>query len=1076
MGKIQTIRKWKVFLWAFLFSFITQMPGYAQRTNAQTRPVSGKVFSKVNGLPVIGASITIKGTRNSVVTNEKGEFTIMASPEEELVFSSIGFLSKTIKAGSLKTTGITLTEDYSKMEDVVIIGYGKMKKTDLSSSQVTVTAADISKTVNATFDQALQGRAANVFVASSNAQPGGAPSVMIRGVNSISSSNQPLYVIDGIQIQPSDPGGGAAGTYNPPAKYGNALSGINPDDIESMNVLQGPAAVGIYGSAGGNGVIVITTKRGKAGDSKISLNTLWSMQDLPKFAPVMKLKQYGVFRNELQKAGGSNSQAEYADPTLLGNGSDWQSALFRRTLLQKHTLSLSGGNEKTTFYLSGEYFNQDGIAQGSGFSRASVRLNLDNNTRKWLKIGTNLSFNTTKEKIVVSNNSLINTAIDNSPAIDIKTPDGSWGGPPIGAPYASNFINPIALAQINTNYNRGVGALGGAYIDITFIKGLVFRNEFNGSYGITNSYIYNPTYTFGGNINNNNFASQNSGNNYWWGVNSRLQYDTRINQHSISVMAAHEAQAWGYEGLFGQGDGFIDNSFHTLNFAAQDKNLITNSSKGGGSKESYFARVNYIFNDRYILQGVYRYDGSSVFGAARRWGSFPSVSAAWKISEEEFMKGVNNLDELKLRVEYGLSGNSGVSSNAQYAVLASIPSVFGAAQIPTNYQNADLQWEADKTTNVGFDLHMFKSRLEVVGDVYLKKSTKLLASTIYPGYFGGGTQQGGLAWPVTNIGAMENKGFGITINTVNITNKDFTWKTGLNFSLDRNKVTSLLRPLNVVYGTNSNNSQAEFLTEVGQPVGMITGYIADGLFQNYQDITGHANQTTNAAVTVDPGTGSWVGDIKFRDVSGANGKPDNVIDQKDRVILGNPWPKYNFGFNNAFSYKGFEMNIFILGSVGNDILNLQRYLNTMPGSKGAFNNYYASVIDFARPSSYNAADALTATLLNPKTNVPRVYTSSANGNNRIKQWDIEKGTYVRVKNISLSYNFPSAWVSKIAMKGLRVSVNAQNLLTITKYTGFDPEIGPFNYWNNANPTVLNGIDNGRYPNTRMYSFNLVADF
>lgn len=1073
MKKKKSMKGASRLLWLLLSFLFLSVQSFSQ---TGSRKITGKITDKKSGDAIVGASITVKGTQNVTVSGSTGEFSIITQTGETLVVSYVGFVGQSVKIeSSTNNLKIQLGEDYGKLGDVVVIGYGKMRKTDLSSSQVTVTANDISKTINATLDQALEGRAANVQVSSSNAQPGSAPSVIIRGLNSLNQSNQPLYVIDGVQIRPSDPQGGAAGTYNAPMSYANPLAGINPDDIETMNVLQGPSATAIFGAAGGNGVIMITTKKGKSGETKITVNTTWTIQDLPKFAPVMNLPQYAIFRNELQKAGGATSQAEFGDPSVLGNGTNWQAELFRRTLLQKHSLSLSGGNDKTTFYFSGEYFNQEGVVQGSGFNRGSIRINLDNNTRKWLRIGTNLSVNLTKEKIVSSNNSLITTAIDISPAIAVKEADGSWGGPAAGTAYANNFVNPIALAQINTNYNKGLGAIGGVYADITLYKGLVLHNEFNGTYNYTNNYQFNPTYTFGVTVNNTATGSQQTSNNWWWGQNSRLQYDTKIGDHTISAMIGHESSAWGWESLYAYKTGFVNNTVQTLNAGLADLTQSNTSSKGDASKESYFGRVNYIYNNKYILQGTFRRDGASVFGSANRWGNFPSISGAWKISEEKFMKDIPHLNDLKLRFEYGLSGNSGSTALAQYAVLTSYPasSSFGTSYLPSGYYNPNIQWEVDKTTNFGFDLHMFNSRLEVIFDAYQKNLSKLLISTTYPGYFGGGTSQGGLTWPVQNIAEMKNHGFGITINTVNISKKDFTWKTGFSFSLDRNKVTKLPFPINVVYQTNTNNAQTQFLTKEGAAAGMITGYVNEGLFQNYKDITSHANQTSeiNAAVKVDPNTGTWVGDVKYKDING-----DGKITVSDRIVLGNPWPKYTYGFNNFFSYKRFDINLFITGSVGNDIVNVLRMQNELPGSKGAYENYYASNIDFARPTSYNAADALTATLSNPTTIVPRVYTSTANGNNRLTQLDVEKGSYLKVKNLSISYNVPANIASKAYLKGLKVGFNVQNLLTITKYKGFDPEVGAFNYWNSGNPTVISGIDNGRYPSVRMYSFNLLADF
>jgi TonB-linked SusC/RagA family outer membrane protein len=1066
MKNLRSFQRFSV--WYIMVWLLTSLSVAAQQDRT---PITGTIVSGSLGTPLGGATITVRGTSNAVVSNEKGEFTIVASPNSTLVISLVGYAPKEVKASNVRTRAISLNEDYNHLQDVVVVGYGKMKKTDLSSSQVTVTSEELHRTVNATVEQALQGKAANVYVASSNAQPGAAPSVVIRGVSSLSQGTQPLWVIDGVQIKPADPQGGAAGSYNAPGAYASPLAGLNPDDIETVNVLQGPSATAIFGAAGGNGVIMITTKHGRAGESKVSFNTLLTQQQLPAFAPVMKLPEYARFRNELQKAGGSSSEADFGDPSILGAGSDWQAALFRKTLQQQHQLSLSGGSEKTTYYISGEYFNQEGIAQGSGFNRGSVRINLDNNTRKWLKVGVNLSANLTKERIVTSNNSLIASAIDISPAIAIKNSDGTWGGPAPGTPYANNFVNPIALANLNTNYNKGLGALGGVYADVSLIKGLVWHTEANGSYNYLTNYQFNPTYTFGATVKAIATGSKQVTSNYWWNVHTRVQYDTKIGKHAITAMAGHEASASEYETLYGFKDGFVNNTVQTLNAGASDNTQSNNSTMSSSSKESYFGRLMYIYDNRYIVQGTYRYDGSSAFGLDNRWGGFPAVSVAWKLSEEQFMKGIPNLTDLKLRAEYGWSGNSGSNGLAQYAVLTSYPTAFGTGFLPSNFPNPFLQWEVDKTTNVGFDLHMFNSRLEVIADAYIKDITKLLTYSSYPTYQGGGTGNGGLAWPETNVGSMRNKGIGITVNTVNYTDRNFTWKTGINFSIDRNKVTSLSNPITAIYTSNTNSQQAQFSTKVGQPVGMITGYIAEGLFQDYKDIIGHANQTANAKVTVDPSTGTWVGDIKFRDVNG-----DGVIDQKDRVVLGNPWPKYTFGFNNFVSYKNFDLNIFITGSVGNDIVNLQKYQNSLPGSKGAYENYYESVTNFARPSSYNAADALVATLTNPSTRVPRVYTSTANGNERLSQWNVESGSYIRMKNITLGYNFPARWVSHIAMRGLRLAVNAQNLFTITKYTGFDPEIGPFNYYNSGNPIIINGLDNGRYPNVRMYSVNVLADF
>ena len=1016
----------------------------------EVKKITGNVVSNSSEQAIGSATISVKGRQNTVPTDSSGEFTIFAAPGETLIISSIGFNTRSYKiTGAAAKLTIRLMENYGKMNEVVVIGYGKMKKTDLSSSQVTVSSADIAKTVNTSFDQALQGRAANVYVSSNSGEPGAAPSVIIRGVSSLTGSVQPLYVIDGVQIRPENGSGSA-----------NILSGINPDDVETMNVLQGPSATAIFGAAGANGVIMITTKRGKAGETKISLSSLVSIQDRPKYIPVMDLREYATYRNEIAKAGGTASDPSLADPSVLGPGTNWQDAMFRTAILQKHQLSLSGGSDKTTFYLSSEYFNQEGIAPGSGFSRASMRLNLDNQTRKWLRIGTNLSVNRTNEKVTTSNAGMIKLAIQQNPSIPVKNVDGSWGGP---ANTQYQFSNPLALASINNDYNKSTAFMGGLYADVTVLKGLVFHNEANTRLQYYNNNKFHPSYVFNGYTNATTVSNRSADNNYWWNFNTRLQYDTKIAKHGISAMIAHEASAYGSEGLTGQRQNYITNTIQELSGGDQSTSIANSSKSGGGSKESYFGRLVYIYNDRYILQATNRYDGDSKFGEQKRWGNFPAVSAAWRISQENFMKNIPAINDLKLRLEYGTSGNSNASG--YYAVLQSVPTGWGTGFLPVNYKNPFMQWEIDKTLNVGVDLHMFSNRVEVIADVYTKNADKLLTVNPHAYLYGGDISYsaGYIQWPTTNVGSMQSKGYGITVNTINIQNKVFAWKTGLNFSVDRNKITKLITPINAVSGN------AYFLSEIGQPVSMITGYTAEGLFKDYKDITTHAIQTSNGVMTVGPG-GTWVGDIKFKDISGPNGKPDGIIDQNDRHIIGNPWPEFTFGFNNSFTYKQFDLNIFIIGSIGNDIVNYSRYESEI--GNGTYGNYLKSVANFGRPSSYLQRDSAAVTLVNPGYQIPRIAPGDPNGNNRINQWDIEDGSYVRIKNVSLSYKLPAQLISKAGIKGIRVSANVQNLLTITKYKGYDPEVGMTNY---GGPLVV-GLDNGRYPNVRMYSFSIVADF
>lgn len=1020
----------------------------------QSQAVIGKVSDALTTAPIAGAGIKIKGSNTSTLTNENGQFTINAKKGDVIVVSYLGYESANIELGDSKVVNIQLNSSSSGLNEVVVVGYGKMKKTDMSSSQVTVTAADISRTVNTTFDQALQGRAANVHVTSNSGQPGAAPSVIIRGLSSLNQSSQPLYVIDGVQFKPSNPKSGEdIGS--------NFLAGLNPDDVETMNVLEGPAATSIYGAAGASGVILVTTKRGKAGETQININSLFSMQDLPRFSKVMNLREWATFRNASAAAGANATVPEFADPSVLGEGTDWQKALFRRTLLHKDVLSLSGGNEKTTFYLSGEYFTQEGVAKGSGFDRYSTRLNLDNQTRSWLKIGTNLSFSKTAEKINTSNGDILNIAIGQNPSVPVKNPDGSWGGP---TETQFQYTNPVALAEINDNRRQSNSFTGGAYVDITLFKGLVFHADGNGYIQNSSKYNFEPSYTFGGYSNTTTESDRERREDYWWGLNQRLQYENRINKHSFTLMAGHEAQKNGYEYLSGKRSGYVLNNIPELG-AGSSLNQINNGGKGANAKESYFGRLNYVFNDRYIVMATYRADASSNFGPNYKWGKFPSVSVAWRASQEDFLKQYSVINDLKFRVEYGLSGNE--NAGGYYATLSSVPTPFGGGTgfLPDVYPNPNLHWETTKTLNLGFDLSLFSNRLQVVADAYDKRISDLLVTTDNSYYLGGAVSYdiGSMQWPTTNVGELRNKGFGITLNTVNIDNKDFKWKSSVNYSLDRNKVTKLDNntPFNSIYKTSSFAT----LTQVGSPAGLFTGYIAEGIFQDIADIQNHAVQTsTNGVLTINPTTGSWVGDIKYLDRD-----KNGVIDEKDRQVIGNPWPKFTLGFNNAFTYKNFDLNIFLYGSFGNDVLNYQRYRNEQTGGTNVFSNLYQSVANFANPSNRDAT-ALNAVLLNPGYQIARIAPGNPNGNNRASQWYIEDGSYLRCKNIALNYNIPAKILSGVNfIRSLKVGVNVQNAFTITGYSGLDPEVG-------QNSSLIFNVDDGRYPSSRMYSFNLSANF
>ncbi|MEO7121397.1 MAG: TonB-dependent receptor, partial [Ginsengibacter sp.] len=1051
MRKNNSAGKWKILLWGiFSIFFVTQVA--AQQA---ARPIEGTILAS-SGTPVAGATITVKGTKNSVTTENDGTFTIMAKTGETLMVSSVGYVGKEIKVGGQNRINLKLSEDFSHLQDVVVVGYGTTKKSDLSSAVETISAKDLDKTVNVTLDDALQGKAANVYVSSPSGAPGAGSTVIIRGVSTITGNYQPLYVIDGVQIRPSTTTGGS---YNVASGEANELSGINPDDIANISILEGPAATSIYGAAGANGVVMITTKQGKAGNTKVSFSTSQTFQQRPKELPVMNLKEYAVYVGKLQTLGlVPQEPAELGDPSILGAGTNWQRALFNPTLMQKYSLSLSGGTDKTTFYFSGDYLSQDGVAAGSGFKRGSLRLNLTNQATNWLKFSTNLSAFGTNEKVNSFQSRIVNLALSQNPTIPVKNPDGSYGGPADLAQAQYSITNPIAISNLNNNYNTSFGLIGGVNMDITPIKGLLWHTEVNGNYTFNNNFQFNPFYTLGPYYQSaQTSGSRASSNNYWLSLNTRVQYDFSINLHKISAMVGHEATYSAYQGLNASGKNYSTTSIQELS-VADPLSPPGSSYRGNGAGESYFGRLNYTYNNKYIAQFVIRRDGSSNFGPNNKFGVFPAASVAWKISDEKFMKNITFINDMKLRAEYGVSGNAG-PGGAIYSNLYAAATVWGTGFLPSNFPNPDLKWEQDQSKNLGLDLHMFNYRVEVLADVYLKQITNLILPATGAEYLGGyvsGGYGGQLSWPQRNYGSMENRGIGITVNTVNISHKDFQWKTGFNFSIDKNKVTKLVSPINLQYDDQTNNKQAQFLTEEGQPLGMITGYIAEGLFQNYKDITSHARQSGGSQVLVDPKTGSWVGDIKYRDMNG-----DSVVDQQDRTIIGNPWPKFTYNFTSTISYKGFELNLFFTGVYGNQILNLTKYqYETIPQGTGPYNNHFKSATNFAEPSSVDPGDALTATLTTPAgSHIPNAFVDK-NGNNRISQWNVEDGSYLKLRNARISYRVPGKYLSKThVLRGLVATFQVQNAFTITKYTGFDPEVGMYNYGG----INLVGMDEGRYP-------------
>ena len=1037
---------------------------FLQQSFAQNRLITGKITDD-KGAPLLGATIVTKGDKISTQTDINGSFTMTVPPSVRiLTISFVGMKTQDVSiAGRNNFTLALEANTATMMSDVVVVGYGSAKRVNLSTAQTSVSAKDIQKTVNTTIEQALQGRAAGVFVTQNSGQPGGGLSVTIRGISSINGTTEPLYVIDGVQLQGSGSGNSS-----------NNLAGLNPADIEDMQILQGPSATAIYGSRATNGVILITTKRGKSGEARLNYGFQYNIQTPPERVAVMNLQQYAAMQIAYKAIAGGNVRGELLDPSILGPGTDWQNELFKNAAMQKHQLSLSGGSANTTYYMSGEYLNQDGVAAGSGFDRYSFRVNLDSKPRDWITIGTNLSFNQTNETTTSGQNGLITSSIQLSPEVPVKNINGSWGGGDLSNP-AHQFspVNPIAISSLTTNKNSKKQFLGGLNLGLNLTKGLVFRTSFNTNLGYSNSTFYQPTYSIGWAINTTSTLENGTSQNSYWNWNQLLEYNREFGKHNIGVMASHEAQASNWKNVGGRRTGFLTNDI--LDLSAGDATTASNTGGSGQwAMESYLARLNYNYDNRYILTGTYRRDGSVNFGPEKRWGAFPSLSAAWRVSQEKFFK-VPFVSELKLRLETGLTGNQGNGNAGIYSPLAAGASPWGTSFLTSVYPNKALQWEETNTNNFGLNVGLFNNRVSAEFDYYVKNTDNMILTASTPWYMGSnGTAQ--ITAPLVNAGTLQTKGWSFSLNTVNVATKDFKWESNLNLSHFKTIVKSLNSENGFLERSSWWLNQADPWSQrsaVGYEPWLFRGYIEEGLFTSTDEIAKSAVPVDNSGNRrpTSPTNGIWIGDIKLKDVNG-----DGVITSDDKTYIGNPWPKIFGGFTNTVTYRGFELSVLITGSYGNDIYNFMAWENSNPNNINLGRNMMTHAGDYAKLTTDNNGNPVLA---NPGTDVARIISGvDVNGNyaRQTSKW-VEDGSYLRLKNVSLSYNLPTGVISRQKLlRGVRATVGVQNLATITGYSGFDPEIGSYTGPNAGSGAGAIGLDYGRYPLTPIYTFSLNVNF
>jgi TonB-linked SusC/RagA family outer membrane protein len=991
--------------------------------------VTGTVSDQAGvGLP--GVNILVKGTQTGATTDESGKYSLeIANTGVTLVFSFVGYVSQEINIGNQTNLNVILKQDDKLLSEVVVVGYGVVKKRDLTGSVASIGSTELKEQPVSSFNQALQGRVPGVQVTNSSNAPGGGITIRVRGGNSISASNDPLYVIDGFPMASPDPASGAGNSIN----YPNPLAAINPNDIESIEILKDASATAIYGSRGANGVVLVTTKRGKEGQTSVDFEAYYGVQQITKMLDMATAAEHTAAKNEQLR--NLNFAERYGDPKgayprrpeEYGVGTNWQKEIFRSAPMQSYQLSVSGGTDKVRYLVSGNYFNQDGIVITSGFKRYTSRVNLDAKISKRVKMGTNFTISRSTNNSVNETGmvSLVGLALRASPASPVFDADGNYQllnvGPGSGF---SSVANPVAVARTSTNTLLTDRILGSVFTDITLAKGLTARVSLGADVLNTRRSIFYTPQTLIGNT-QNGYGSNGSANNLNLLNENVLTYSGSRGAHAFDVVAGVTFQSNREERSYAEAQDFPNYSLGANNLEMGSKPLPPRSAVNEWGLNSYLGRVNYRLSDRYLFTLTGRIDGSSRFGTNNKYGFFPSGAFAWRVSDEAFMKSIEAVSDLKFRVSYGVTGNDGIGLYNSLSQYATSRTVFGDQEVLINQAfriaNPDLRWEKTAQFDVGFDLGLLSNRILLTADYYIKTTTDLLLLVELPATTGFTTV-------TRNIGSLVNRGFELGINTVNL-DGTLKWKTSANISLNRNKV---LR-LNNADQIFSNNS----IVKVGESVGSFYGNVFDGIWQTAEEITAAGNLAR---------AGDLPGAIRYKDING-----DGIFNEAtDRQILGNGLPKFIFGITNNLAFKGFDLSIFIQGVQGNKILNDTR--RSMEQSDPS-DNLLRTVIEGAWRAD------------KPSNSLPSIRQWRSTGTD---SFYIEDGSFVRLKNISLGYVIPfkPGWIKRI-----RAYVSGQNLVTLTKYRGFDPEVN-----SNFSSNTQYGLDSYAYPAARTYTVGASLSF
>jgi len=986
------------------------------------KTISGKVTDS-DGLPLPGATVVEEGTSNGTITNVDGVYVLKVKENATVVFSFVGMRNQKVVIAKQSTVNIQLEAATIGLDEVVAVGYGTMKKSDLTGSVVSVNSDEIIKTPMPRVDQALQGKIAGVNISNNKAQPGSDATILIRGANSINGNNSPLIVVDGV--------------------LGVELNMISPNDIETIDILKDASATAIYGSRGSNGVIIITTKKGHAGKVRFDFNSYYSLSKITRKIEVMnaaeQVKAIGMLEDNGTDA--YNNAQELAAIYDGSTDTDWQDEVLRTAPTQSYALNISGGNANMKYSLSGSIYGQDGVVKATGYDRQTLRVSLEQEVEKKLKFGTNIYIGRSVQDNSRTDcaegswgGSVTQSALSFSPIISVYNEDGTYSSP---YPTSETINNPVALINERTDQYKKFSARINLFGEYEVLNGLTFRSGYTYSYrNVKNNFwagmdLLEAAEVGEGSITNTTY-------NYWLSENT-LTFDKKINDHHLNVLGGFTASEEKATQIYAYATGFAT---ETLMFNALELGETSEvaSASDKSSIASFLGRINYSYKDRYLFTVNFRADGSSKFATNNKWGYFPSASIGWRINEENFMKSMDKLSNLKLRVSYGSIGSQAIDAYQSLASYANKNVVLGdntyVGVVSQRIANDDLKWETTEQFDIGLDLGLFNNRINFIADYYIKDTKDLLYEKDVPYYTGYSTQ-------LQNIGKVRNKGFEFALNTVNI-NKEFKWNTSFNISFNKNKVISLggdeANYYDAALGVK-NEFETSIILKVGEPMGSFYGYVFDGIYQNEAECEALPYPSVDDC---EPGM------VKLKDLTG-----EGEIDTDDRTIIGCAQPDFVFGFGNDFSWKGFDLNLMFQGSVGGDIMNLNRV--SLEGFTGTRNRLKKVLTE-----SWQGEGS--------SNTIQKIGKSSGPCSSR---W-IEDGSYVRLKNVSLGYTLPPKIINRWGISNFRVYISGQNLFTITDYSWYDPEINSRGAEDDAN--VMLGVDWGGYPSTKSCTIGINIGF